>query len=92
MNDGFKVLVPVVPPKKVRGRYLRCVSYPASGQSLYTREQAVNLLKRLYERCPWQAWDEREAWAENERERFTLHFPENLLDETPLPLKEGTRP
>jgi hypothetical protein len=79
MNEGFKVLVPVGPPKKVRGGYLRCVSYPASGQSLYTREQAVNLLKRLYERRPWQDGDEREAWAESERERFTLHFPENLL-------------
>ena len=69
---NYKVIVPYLRKRKF-------VSYPASGCTLYSREQAIEVLKRFYERCPWKDGDERECWAEGEHERFTLHFPEILI-------------
>ena len=77
----FKVIVPCK-QRKVRGRFITSVSYPSSGHSLYTRQEAIDLLKTLYNRCPWDEGGEREAWAESDSERFTLHYPVNLVQGT----------
>ena len=75
----FKVVVPLKKKLKVKGNWITRVTYPASGASLYTREQAIDVLRKFYQRCPWLEGDNRECWAEGERERFTLHFPEQLV-------------
>lgn len=71
MSMTFKVIVPC--RKKL-------VSYPPKGHNLYTRQEAIDVLKRFYSRAPWKEGDQRECWAESETERFTLHFPNNLLE------------
>lgn len=76
--DRFKVIVPCKPRKHGR-RWITAVSYPASGCSLYTREEAVAVLRRFYARRQWPEGGEWECWAEGERERFTLHFPDLLV-------------
>jgi len=75
----FKVVVPLKKKMKVNGRWISHVTYPASGTSLYTREQAIEVLRTFHQRCPWHEGDDRECWAEDEHERFTLHFPESLV-------------
>ena len=79
-EPGFRVIIPLKSPQKRRGRWTTTrVSYPTSGERLYTREEAIEVLKKLFERSPWKDGDELEPWAENEKERFTLFFPENLF-------------
>lgn len=69
----YKILVPYGKKKIVR--------YPASGEPFYTRERAVEILKRFYSRCPWQDGDDREPWAEGPGERFTIFYPVDLTQE-----------
>jgi len=68
----YKVIVPYLRKNKL-------VSYPASGCQLYTREQAIDVLKKFYQRSPWNDGDKQEPWAEGDSERFTLHYPELLV-------------
>ena len=75
----FKVVVPLKKKMKVKGDWIAHVTYPASGASLYTREQAIDVLRKFYQRSPWLEGDKRECWAEGEHERFTLHFPSRLV-------------
>lgn len=76
MNENrFRVIVPYYHNKP----HSRWITYPGSGQPFYTRGQAINLLKTFFRRAPWEEGDERECWAESDDERFTLHFPVNLL-------------
>jgi hypothetical protein len=58
MNDdkNFKVLVLCKKKQKI-------ISYPPKGCSLYTREQAIYVMKQL---SPF------DPWAESETERFDL--------------------
>lgn len=51
------------------------VSYPPSGHALYTRDQAIEILRRFHSRAPLPDGDEREPYAEGPTERFTIHFP-----------------
>jgi hypothetical protein len=75
MDKCFKVIVPCK-PRKVRGSWISAVSYPSSSQPLYTREEAITVLKKLTH----SDMDEQsEPWAEGPSERFTLHFPDELL-------------
>lgn len=75
----FKVFVPLKNKKKIKGRWITHVTYPATGFPPYTREQATNVLKRFYKKSPWQESDHQECWAESNNERFTLHFPKLLV-------------
>ena len=75
----FRVVVPLQNKKKINRHWITHVTYPASGTSLYIRDQAIDVLRRFYQRSPWQEGDSRECWAEGEYERFTLHFPEQLV-------------
>lgn len=75
----FKVVVPLKNKKKISRRWITHVTYPPTGCSLYTREQAIDVLRKFYQRYPWLEGDSRECWAEGEHERFTLHFPEQLV-------------
>ncbi len=76
----FRVMVPYTGKKlKVGGKNVKVVSYPPSGYSLYSRESAVDLLKKFYNRYQWTEGSENECWAESDTERFTLHFPEKLI-------------
>jgi hypothetical protein len=78
--NNFQVFVPLKNPVRMTdGRKITQVTFPTSGESLYTREQATNVLKTFYGRFPWEEGSELECWAESENERFTLHFPEMLL-------------
>jgi hypothetical protein len=79
--NNYKVIVPLKKPiKSIKSKEVYTqVSYPASGNSLYTREQAIQVLKTFYGRFQWEEGSELECWAESENERFTLHFPTNLL-------------
>lgn len=78
--NNFQVFVPLKNPVRMTdGRKITQVTFPTSGESLYTREQATNVLKTFYGRFPWEEGSELECWAESENERFTLHFPTNLL-------------
>ena len=75
----FKVVVPLKNKMKANGYWITHVTYPASGTSLYTRDQAIDVLRKFYQRSPWLDGDDRECWAEGEHERFTIHFPEQLV-------------
>ena len=75
----FKVVVPLKKKMKVNGGWIRHVTYPATGCSLYTREQAIDVLRKFYQRSPWLEGENRECWAEGEHERFTLYFPDQLV-------------
>ena len=74
----YQVVVPCK-LKKVKGRWIDRVIYPATGCQLYTREKAIEVLKQFYNRNPWKEGDERECWAEGDNDRFTLHFPDLLI-------------
>jgi len=75
----FKVIVPLKERKKVKGRWVYAVSYPWTGDPLYTRERAIEVMKQFYLRCPWEEGDQREIYAEGTGERFTLHYPQRLV-------------
>jgi hypothetical protein len=79
--NNYQVFVPLKKPiKSLRSGEIKTqVTYPAKGQPLYSREQAIEVLRTFYGRFPWKEGSELECWAESENERFTLHFPTNLL-------------
>jgi len=58
----FKVVVPLKKKMKVNGRWISHVTYPASGTSLYTREQAIEVLRTFYQRSLSREGDDRECF------------------------------
>lgn len=67
---SYRVIVP-----NTRNGRISHVSYPASGCALYTRDEAIAVLRRFAERNPerGQLGHALECWAESDRERFGLH-------------------
>ena len=61
----FRIIVPCT-PRKVGRRIIDAVAYPGSGHPLYTRSEAIELLRKF----------PAEAWAESETERIAV----DLLD------------
>jgi hypothetical protein len=59
----FRIIVPCKPRKRGR-RIIEAVSYPFSGYPLYTKEEAIELLKEFP--------DSAGAYAESETRRFAL--------------------
>ena len=63
-TDRFRVIVPYI-----RMRKTKYVSYPGSGQPLYTREQATVVLQKFHDKDPDP---ELTPYAESDHERFDL--------------------
>lgn len=60
MSDTiYRVIVPYY-----RGKHLREVSYPASGHPLYTRAEAIEVLRTFHKRRQTQPYDPLDCYAE----------------------------
>lgn len=73
--EAFRVVVPYRPKdKKLKHAY-----YPPSGHAFYTRQQAIDILRRFQATSSTEEGGELEPWAESKTERFTLRFPVDYL-------------
>jgi hypothetical protein len=73
----YKVIVPYK-----RDGKLKEVSYPGKGMKLYSREEALDVLRKLVDKATDGGrgdGEELEPYAESDTERFTLSFqPEKI--------------